>query len=234
MDEKSRQDMNAREEKRVQELFKARMQEEKREKLERYRRLNRLAIPGQILFVGSSLMEQFPICELLMDRRLTYTVYNRGIGGFTSSELENNLETCIFPLKPRKIFINIGTNDLNASDYTEDRLLACYRKILLAIRERLPETRIYIMAYFPGNAEAAEKDPYIKKILAWRTNEKIQSVNAALRKLSEELSITFINCNAGITNKEGRLKAEYTIEGMHMYADGYAAVLDAMLPYLAD
>lgn len=234
MDENSGQGMETMEEEKTQELFTARMQEEKREKLERYRRLNRFAIPGQILFAGSSLMEQFPISELLLDRRLRYTVYNRGIGGLTSSELAENLETCIFSLKPRKIFINIGTNDLNASDYAEDRLLACYRKILLAIRERLPETRIYTMAYYPGNAEAAERDPYIKKILTRRTNEKIASANAAVRTLSEELGITFINCNAGITDKEGRMKAEYTIEGMHMYADGYAVVLDAMLPYLAD
>lgn len=38
---------------------------EKADKLERYRRLNKFVKPGQILFVGSSLMEQFPILELL-------------------------------------------------------------------------------------------------------------------------------------------------------------------------
>lgn len=32
--------------------------------------------------------------------------------------------------------------------------------------------------------------------------------------------------------RRGNLKAEYTVEGMHMYADGYAAVLDALLPVL--
>ena len=31
---------------------------------------------------------------------------------------------------------------------------------------------------------------------------------------------------------EGNLKAEYTIEGMHMYANGYRPVMDALLPLL--
>ena len=39
---------------------------------------------------------------------------------------------------------------------------------------------------------------------------------------------------AGITDAEGRLKAEYTVEGMHMYGDGYARILDALLPYLPE
>ena len=30
------------------------------------------------------------------------------------------------------------------------------------------------------------------------------------------------------------LKAEYTVEGMHMYGDGYARILDALLPYLPE
>ena len=42
------------------------MRREQQEKLERYRMLNRNVKKGQILFTGSSLMEQFPINELLM------------------------------------------------------------------------------------------------------------------------------------------------------------------------
>ena len=57
---------------------------EKADKLERYRRLNKFVKPGQILFVGSSLMEQFPILELLEGESLPLRVYNRGIGGYTT------------------------------------------------------------------------------------------------------------------------------------------------------
>jgi len=46
-------------------VIKGMMQHEKEDKVERYRRLNRFVRKGQIVFAGSSLMEQFPIYELL-------------------------------------------------------------------------------------------------------------------------------------------------------------------------
>ena len=42
-------------------------EKEKVEKIERYKRLNKFVKKGEILFVGSSLMEQFPIYELMLD-----------------------------------------------------------------------------------------------------------------------------------------------------------------------
>ena len=61
----------------ISRIFEERSRAEKQEKAERYRRLNRFVRPHQILFAGSSLMEQFPIYELLLDQQLPYTIYNR-------------------------------------------------------------------------------------------------------------------------------------------------------------
>ena len=55
-----------------------------RETVESYRRLNKLAVKGQIVFTGSSLMEHFPLNEIAMNHGLNKIVYNRGIGGFTT------------------------------------------------------------------------------------------------------------------------------------------------------
>ena len=43
---------------------------EQKEKIDKYRILNETVIKGQILFTGSSLMEQFPINELLMTEKM--------------------------------------------------------------------------------------------------------------------------------------------------------------------
>ena len=213
-------------------MFMERMQADKKDKVERYRHLNKLVRPHQILFVGSSLMEQFPIYELLLDKQLPYTIYNRGIGGYTTQELLETLDACVFDLQPDKIFINIGTNDLNAPDYTEEGLIARYREILDRIKERLPEAKIFMMAYYPVNPEVAENIPFMKEALKVRTNARVNAANAAVAKLAEEIGATFIDCNAGIKDEKGQMKAEYTIEGMHMYGDGYAPVLEALLPFL--
>lgn len=39
-------------------------------------------------------------------------LYNRGIGGFTTTELLEAMDECILELQPAHLFLNIGTNDL--------------------------------------------------------------------------------------------------------------------------
>ena len=73
----------------------------------RFRYLNEFVKPGQILFAGSSLMEQFPIQEFVADFDLPLTIYNRGVGGFTTSEMLACMQDCVYALRPAYIFINI-------------------------------------------------------------------------------------------------------------------------------
>lgn len=206
---------------------------EKQDKVQRFKRLNLYVKPGQILFAGSSLMEQFPIYEFLQDFDLPYTIYNRGVGGFTSAELLENMEDCIYALQPKHIFLNIGTNDLNGPDYSQEALIARYTQILRGIRERLPRTKLHLLAYYPVSAAVGRGIPYMKAILEHRTNARIAAANAAVRELAAQFGAQFLDLNAPLRDENGDLKEEYTIEGMHMYANGYKPVLDQLLPVLA-
>ena len=218
----------------IRSLFVRRAEKEKKVKLERFRHLNPLVRPGQILLAGSSLMEQFPIHELLEDReiRLPLAVYNRAIAGFTTRELLENMDSCLYDLKPSKIFINIGTNDMNGEDYREEEMIGRYRQILTGIREHLPQTKLYLLAYYPVCPQAAKGHPTIEAVLKWRTKERICAANEAVRKLAADFEAAYIDCNAAVTDSEGYMKTEYAVEGLHMYGDGYAGVLDILLPYL--
>ena len=101
----------------LNELRQQESQREKQIKRERFRRLNPYAKKGAVVFAGSSLMEQFPLYEFLQDDDLHCTLYNRGIGGFTTTELLEAMDECILELQPAHLFLNIGTNDLNGPDY---------------------------------------------------------------------------------------------------------------------
>ena len=48
------------------------------------------------------------------------------------------------------------------------------------------------------------------------------------------MGAAFLDLNGGIRDENGCLKAEYTIEGMHMYGDGYVPVLEKLLPWLPE
>jgi len=209
------------------------MQTEKLDKRNRFVFLNQLAQKGETLFVGSSLMEQFPIYELLMNRGIKKTVYNRGIGGYTTDEMLDSMEDMVFALEPSQIFINIGTNDIGAMGYKLETLIEQYGKILSQIKERLPQTKVYVMAYYPVNETDKVPDaPWGRHLFDTRTNENINLANQAIEKLANKFSYTFINVNHGLTDEHGKLKKEYTIEGIHMYANAYDVILDNLLPYL--
>ena len=201
--------------------------------LAQYREENQSALPGQILFAGSSLMEQFPVEKLLKEKQVNIQVYNRSIGGYVCAELMENLDVCITDLKPRRLFINIGTNDLSDPEVTPEVLEGRYDAILTEIKKRLPDVEIYMMAYYPINREAA-CDECMKKVLGIRTNEKIDAANRMVEQLALRHGVRYIDVNRGLRDAQGRLKAEYTTEGMHIREEGYRAIMDELIPYVTE
>lgn len=220
----------------LQEIGKNYQKIEQQQKIERYRILNEKVIKGQILFTGSSLMEQFPINELLMTDRLDHIIYNRGIGGFTTADMLKNIDVQIFDLEPSKIFINIGTNDLSYADASFDDLLAYmlknYAAILEQIQTRLPKTEVYLMAYYPVNeTDKVSGNPWESGMFTNRNNRNLLVANAAVEKLATKYGCRYIDVNRGLTDACGMLKKEFTVEGIHMYANGYRMVLENLKPY---
>lgn len=122
----------------------------------------------------------------------------------------------------------------NTFEENLSHMLANYRSILNQIKERLPETEVYMMAYYPVNENAAGEDApeYLKYMFKNRTNENIHTSNAAVKELAEEFGYHYIDVNDGLRDETGRLKKEFTIEGIHMYANGYCVVLENMKKYL--
>ncbi len=213
-------------------MIRSRLRQDQADKVERYRRLNKFVEPGQILLAGSSLMEQFPVNELIQPYALPLKIYNRGVGGFTTTDMLEVMGPCVYDLKPKYIFLNIGTNDLNVPGLTDEALIGRYEQTLDGIGEHLPQAKVTLLAYYPVNEEIGLKNPATGGVFKIRTNERISRANAAVEQLARRRGLGFLNLNAGITDPNGNLKAEYTVEGMHMYADGYHQVLKLLLPAL--
>lgn len=205
---------------------------DKEMKVERYRQENKSARKGQIVFTGSSLMEMLPISKLLAEHGDDTVIYNRGVGGFLSHELLKVIDVCAIDLQPSRVFINIGTNDLSRSSIPISEMVDNYDRILTAIENAVPGVRIYLMAYYPVNFEAASED--MKECLKIRTNEKLNAANAEVRKLAERHGQRYIDINRPIRDEQGRLKAEYTLEGMHLNEDGYRALYDDLMAYVKE
>ena len=194
---------------------------------------NESAVKGQIVFTGSSLMEMFPVEEWVKELgEDAPIVYNRGVGGYKTSDLLPILDACVFELAPKKVFINIGTNDLSDANIPLSTVMENYDQIITQIEEKLPGVIIYMMAYYPINYEAATEE--MKPCLLIRTNEKIGAANKLVEQLAAKHGQHFINVNAPLTDVSGMLKAEYTIEGMHIKPEGYRAIFDDVMRYVRE
>src|SRR5690625_2985713 len=208
--------------------------DEKLEKLNRYKPLNKFAMKGQILFVGSSLMERFPVNELQQTLDKKFIIYNRGVGGFVTNELLTAMNTCICDLFPSKIFINIGTNDIASPEYIQKNLIANYDRILKEIKSQLPHCKVYMVAYYPVNQkmdfpsvnEETEIEPNT------RTNPTLQEANKALKNLAKTYHYQYIDVNDGLVDTTGNLKEEYTVEGIHLWPNAYYTILNNLKQYL--
>lgn len=206
--------------------------DDKQIKLERLKEKSKFSKLGQIVFTGSSLMEMFPINKLLSEHGDETVIYNTGIGGFTSEELLVNIDTCITDLKPSKLFINIGTNDLSNPNIPISALMDNYEKIITYTKKNCHDVKIYFMAYYPVNYEAAAEN--MKPCLKIRTNEKIAEANEEVKKLALRHNQKYIDINNNLKDEKGRLKAEFTIEGLHINEYGYRAVYDDIMKYVKE
>lgn len=213
--------------KEITEYMIAESKRDKEQKYEKYRRLNAFCEMGQILFTGSSLMEFFPIVELA-EGVVQKKVYNRGVGGSTSFEFLDHIDAVLFDLQPSAVFLNIGTNDMAMPDYSKEGLVERYRTIYTQLKEKLPEAKVYFMMFYPMN-EAKKPHPMA---FGQRTNEMLNEANEALAAVAREFGAEVLDCNAPLRDKEGRLKAEYAIDGVHMWPEAYALVFEALKPIL--
>ena len=217
------------------EMMMEHMKEEQLRKVQNYQTLNRMAEPGGILFTGSSLMEMFPIVEMCVSAGVTERVYNRGIGGTTSDDFLREIDTVLLQLKPSKVFINIGTNDMTDRVYGDgwkDHLQENYEKILQTAKEKIPDAMLYCMAYYPTNLHLPNANEWTHQMLKDRTQENIAECNARVRALAEKYGYRYIDVNDGLIDENGEQKKEFAIDGVHMIAEGYRVVFENLKPYL--
>ncbi len=116
--------------------------------LEKYKRLNNFVLKGQLLFFGSTFLEEFPLDELKQDFSLDRVIYNRSIHGLTVDEALNVLDTCVFDLMPSKLFLSLGDEDEKRPTYNEKEFLEKYAQLLDKVYVELPACKIYILS--PG------------------------------------------------------------------------------------
>ncbi len=187
-------------------------------KTEAFKNYNKYAKPGGIVFVGDSITQDFNVYEYFPN----HNVYNRGIGGDTSKGVLTRLNESIFELSPKKVFLHIGTNDLELINDGIENIYKRIQEIVDKIHSFDELIEIYLISVYPVNPRID------KKTTGRRKNQDIIKLN---KKIKEIKNITYIN----IFNKlllNDVLNPEYTIEGLHLNQKGYEIIRKTILKYI--
>lgn len=173
---------------------------------------------NSIIFLGDSLTDYVKFDEILRNP----LIKNRGIEGDTTLGVLNRLDEVI-SMKPAKLFILIGTNDI-VYGRKADEIIQSIRQIISRVQNASTDTKIYIQSLFPVNN------------IKFKTNrpiETIQAVNTEMKKLSDELHCVFIDLYPLLLNEsENALDVRYTIDGLHLNGKGVLKWVEYLKPYV--
>ena len=191
----------------------------------KYRHLNQVSVvEPDILFIGDSIVEYYPLQELFGTSK---TIVNRGIRGYQTGLLLENLDAHLYGGVVDKIVLLIGTNDIG-KDVPVNEALNNLEAIIQSIARDYPLTEIKLLSILPVN----EGEEY-KQTVYIRTNEKIQKWNQAYKELaSAYMQVEFAPVFDSLIDQEGQLKKDYTTDGLHLSVTGYQVLTKALKDYL--
>jgi lysophospholipase L1-like esterase len=140
-------------------------------------------------------------------------VLNRGISGDNTFGVLHRLHQ-ITAVKPAKVFIMIGINDL-AKKTPVEVILSNVRKIVNRIKKDTPETQIFLQSILPTNNLFDDFKKHQNK------DKDIKAVNTGLEELARDVNVSFIDLYPHFLDSAGRLSADYTNDGLHLTGSGY-------------
>jgi lysophospholipase L1-like esterase len=160
---------------------------------------------NKVVFLGNSLTEGFNLDKFFPESK----PINRGISGDHIDGLLERFDHSVQNLKPSKLFVMIGINDIGTGD-PDSLILSNYQKLLRKILKSLPDTRIYIQSILPTTSQWGNCPV-----------DKIQRINTFIKDFSTRFGFNWIDLYSKFATKEGYLKKDYTNDGLHLNSKGY-------------
>jgi lysophospholipase L1-like esterase len=194
--------------------------------------------PIGVLFLGDSITQGWSA----KDRAHIWEAYygamqpaNFGIGGDqTQHVIWRIAHGELDGIAPKVVVLMLGTN--NTAAHTADEIAAADKKIVGLIREKLPNTKVLLLAVFPRGARKNAEGVVTPEAVAdaARRMAIIDGVNAQLAKLDDGKHVRFLDINHVFLGQDGKIPFPIMPDQLHPNAAGYQLWADAMKPLLAE
>jgi lysophospholipase L1-like esterase len=146
---------------------------------------------------------------------------NIGIGGDRTQHVIWRLEHGeVEGISPKAAVLMIGTNNLGSN--TNEEIVAGVTKIVQILHEKLPQTRVLLLAIFPRGASA--NDP---------NRARIKAINEQLAKLDDGgKTVKYLDIGPKFLAPDGSLPKDIMPDALHPNEKGYEIWAEAMGPTL--
>jgi lysophospholipase L1-like esterase len=187
--------------------------------LKRYRAANAALAPAsegedRVVFFGASMTEFWGKNGTKFFPGKPYV--NRGISGQTTAQMVARFRQDVIDLHPKAVVILAGTNDVagNTGPMTPEMTENNWRS--MADLAKANGIRAIFASITPST------DFWWHKGL--KPAEKIRTLNAWLKEYCESQGLTYLDYYATLTDEDGGMKNEFTVDGVHASAKGYAVM----------
>ncbi|XHS77408.1 GDSL-type esterase/lipase family protein [Burkholderiaceae bacterium UC74_6] len=178
--------------------------------------------PPELVFIGDSITQGWKNegKAVWQSHYAGYHALNAGIGGDRTEHVLWRLQHGeIDGLAPKVAVLMIGTN--NAGARSPESTAAGIKHLLDEIRQRLPQTRVLLLAVFP---RGEKPDDFLCGV-----NER---VNQLIAGYADGHDVYFLNINAAFLNGDGTLGKDVMPDLLHPNNKGYEIWQRAMAPTL--
>jgi lysophospholipase L1-like esterase len=107
----------------------------------------------------------------------------------------------------------IGAGDL-AEGRTLPAIVDDYGRLLARLKTELPGTPVFLHSLPPINETLSPKR-------GPRSNPDVIALNNEIKRLAAENGYTYVDLAAKLTDADGRLPSELTLDGFHLNESGY-------------
>lgn len=186
--------------------------------------------PIGVLFLGDSITEGWGKAPHIWEHYYgKMQPANFGIGGDQTQHVIWRIANGeLDGVSPKVIVLMLGTNNTGANSATE--IADADKKIVALIREKLPATKVLLLAIFPRGARKDAKGVVTDAAVADATKrmEVISGANALLAKLDDGKSVRFLDINSVFVGQDGKIPFALMPDQLHPNAAGYQLWADAM------
>lgn len=182
------------------------------------------AVPGRVVFLGDSITDLWELPKFFPGEPYV----NRGIAGQVTAQMVLRMQQDVVALKPKAVVMLSGTNDIAGmlqmttpesieNNWRSMAEIAVANGIVPVFCSILPTHNYTVRAV----NSVKEHDPGETRLL-----------NAWLRRYTQEHGYPYVDYTPVVTDAEGKLRREFSEDGIHPTAAGYAAMAKVLRPVL--